>query len=67
MNDQTKSGTDLAADERIRILAAELGVTAEEGSNAPPIMVASDGSPAGTIRMFAVSTFASSSVSIVRR
>lgn len=41
---KAKSGLDLAADERIRILAAGLG----EENGMPPIVIASDGTPEGT-------------------
>jgi hypothetical protein len=44
---QSKSGIDLAAEDKIRSLAAELGIAEE--STAPPIMIASDGSPEGTV------------------
>lgn len=43
---KAKSGIDLAVAERIRILAASLG--AEHESDAPPIVIISDGSPDGT-------------------
>lgn len=43
---KTKSGIDLVADERIRILAAALGT--EHESESPPIIIVSDGSPEGT-------------------
>ncbi len=46
MSDQTKSGADLAADERISILAAQLGVS--DDTDSPPIVIVSDGSPEGT-------------------
>lgn len=42
----TKSGIDLAAADRIAILAASLGITNETAS--PPIVIVSDGSPEGT-------------------
>lgn len=45
-SNKTKSGLDLAADERIRILAAALG--SEHISESPPIVIVSDGSPDGT-------------------
>jgi len=42
-----KSGADLLVDERISILAAE--IQAAHGAEAPPILIASDGSPEGTM------------------
>lgn len=45
-SNKAKSGIDLAADERIRILAAEL--EAEHSVKSPPIVIVSDGSPEGT-------------------
>lgn len=47
MSDQTKSGIDLAAADRISILAASLGIIANEPES-PPIVIVSDGSPEGT-------------------
>ena len=43
---KSKSGMDLAAENRIRILAADL--QAEHGTEQPPIMIMSDGTPEGT-------------------
>ena len=47
MSDNDKSGIELAAEKRIQVLAAELDVS-HGTDNAPPIMIASDGTPEGT-------------------
>lgn len=44
-----KSGLDLAAEDNIRVLAAELD--AAHGTEQPPIMIMSDGTPEGTVLM----------------
>ena len=50
MSDQPKSGVDLAADARISILAADLDIShGADTPDYPPIVVASDGSPEGTV------------------
>ena len=52
MSDQPKSGVELTADARISILAADLDLShGAEEPNYPPIMIASDGSPEGTVLM----------------
>ena len=43
---KSKSGMDLAAEDKIRILAADL--KAEHGTEQPPIIIMSDGTPEGT-------------------
>tara|TARA_R110000824_G_scaffold362742_1_gene550714 strand:- start:321 stop:656 length:336 start_codon:yes stop_codon:yes gene_type:complete len=48
-DDQAKSGIELAAAERISILAAELGATVAQDQ--PPIVIVSDGTPEGTMLM----------------
>lgn len=46
---QSKSGLDLVAEENVRLLAAELEIS--HGTEQPPIMVMSDGTPEGTMLM----------------
>ena len=46
MTDEIKSGLELAADERIKALATELGIA--QAADTPPILIASDGTPEGT-------------------
>lgn len=48
-NHDDKSALELAADHRISILAAEFDKA--EGTDVPPIVVMSDGTPAGTTLM----------------
>ncbi len=45
-SNKSKSGMDLAAEDKIRILAADL--KAGHGTEEPPIMIMSDGTPEGT-------------------
>lgn len=45
-NKKSKSGLDLAAEDKIRILAADL--KGEHGVEQPPIIIMSDGTPEGT-------------------
>lgn len=47
MSDKAKSGIDLESDHRNTILVADL--KANEGIATPPIMIASDGTPEGTV------------------
>jgi hypothetical protein len=46
-SNKSKSGIDLMAEDKIRILAAELQA-ADHGVTSPPIMIMSDGTPEGT-------------------
>jgi hypothetical protein len=43
-----KSGLTLAAEKRIELLAADLGIAQGAVEGAPPILIASDGTPGGT-------------------
>jgi len=45
-SNKSKSGIDLMAEDKIRILAAEL--QADNGITSPPILIMSDGTPEGT-------------------
>lgn len=47
---KAKSGLDLAAADKIRSLAAELGLESK-AADQPPIIIMSDGSPEGTMLM----------------
>ena len=48
-NNEMRSGIELAAAERINILAAELGTTVAQDQ--PAIVIVSDGTPEGTMLM----------------
>ena len=49
MTDQDRSGADIIAEQRVRLLSAELD--AAHGTEQPPIMIMSDGTPEGTMIM----------------
>ena len=49
MSKKSRSGADIVAEQRIRLLSAELD--AAHGTEQPPIMIMSDGTPEGTVLM----------------